>query len=220
MRGATHHRGAPADRRPCGWSGTHDLAAAPATARAAEPGPRRSRSRPGGHPGRRFDMASRRGQASSSRPEGGNRDALDCLHASLASWPPAAAAPSRTRPATKAASVAAGQWELTSRGHRLRRPTRARRRSTRRSAPGRPRAVCVDASRPPTAMFSGDGYDCRYDSYYARNGRVNATMICSRAGQPGNIPMTADGQFTADTIEYTRAAPACRATATSRSPRA
>ena len=33
---------------------------------------------------------------------------------------------------------------------------------------------------------------------------MNATMMCRREGLQGNIPLTADGEFTADTLEYSR----------------
>lgn len=105
----------------------------------------------------------------------------------------------------KAESIAAGQWELSSEVTAF---------ST--VGPGTPRintpvgtrateTVCVGAgSQPTAALFSGTGYDCRYQTYYGRHGRATATLFCSREGLEGNITMTAEGQFGADSIEYTR----------------
>ena len=110
----------------------------------------------------------------------------------------------QNKTATKAASLAAGQWELTSEvtafsvvdGGTAQIDTPVGTRET--------HSVCVGGGRPPSALFAGEGYRCRYDNYYGRNGRVNATMMCSREGLSGSIPITADGQFTADTHDYTR----------------
>ena len=106
--------------------------------------------------------------------------------------------------ATKAASLAAGQWELTSEVTAFRTIDQGRPKIDTPVGTRATETVCVGAGRPPSELFSGNGYDCRYDSYYGRNGRVNATMICSREGLVGAIPMTADGEFGADTLEYTR----------------
>jgi hypothetical protein len=57
-------------------------------------------------------------------------------------------------------------------------------------------SVCIPASgRAPTELFSGEGYDCSYNNYYARNGRINALLTCSRPGLRGEISMTVDGRF-------------------------
>jgi len=105
---------------------------------------------------------------------------------------------------TKAASLAAGQWELASEvtsfevvdGGRAQIDTPVGTRAA--------ETVCVGAGRPPTAFFSGEGYRCRYDNYYVRNGRLNVTMICSREGLSGQIPIAADGRFEEESLEYSR----------------
>ena len=105
----------------------------------------------------------------------------------------------------RADAIAAGQWELTSEvtafhtvdqgsNPQLNMPVGTRATDT----------VCVGAGQPPAKLFSGGGFDCRYDSFYGRRGRMNATMLCTREGLNGNIPVTADGQFGADSLEYTR----------------
>ena len=105
---------------------------------------------------------------------------------------------------TKAASLAAGQWELTSEVTAFEALDHGRPKIDTPVGTRATETLCVGAGRPPSELFSGNGYDCRYDSYYGRNGRVNATMQCTREGEPGNIPLTADGEFGADTIEFTR----------------
>jgi hypothetical protein len=64
--------------------------------------------------------------------------------------------------------------------------------------------VCVGEGRPPATLFAGADYDCRYDNYYARNGRVNATMMCRHDDLSGSIATTSDGQFEADSVEFAR----------------
>jgi hypothetical protein len=105
-----------------------------------------------------------------------------------------------SRPAT----IAAGQYELTSEvtafsvvdGGRAQINAPVGTRTT--------DSVCVGTGRPPTAFFSGEGYHCQYDNYYVRRGRINVTLACWRDGLSGNIPMIVDGPFTADTVEFVR----------------
>ena len=106
--------------------------------------------------------------------------------------------------AAKAASLAAGQWELTSEVTAFNTVDQGRPKIDTPVGTRVTESVCVGAGRPPSELFSGSGYDCRYDNYYGRNGRLNATMLCSLEDQAGHIPMTADGQFGADTLEYSR----------------
>ena len=110
----------------------------------------------------------------------------------------------QNKAAAKAASLSAGQWQLTSEVTAF---SKADQGPPAIDTPVGTRAtesVCVGAGRPPAELFAGADYDCRYDNYYARNGRVNVTMICHRDGLVGNIPATADGQFEADSLDFTR----------------
>jgi hypothetical protein len=66
-------------------------------------------------------------------------------------------------------------------------------------------SVCVRAGhQAPTLLFSGEGYQCRYDNYYVRNGRINALLSCTREGLQGDIAMTVDGTFESGQLAYTR----------------
>jgi hypothetical protein len=65
--------------------------------------------------------------------------------------------------------------------------------------------VCVGGSgRVPTELLSGEGYDCTYDNYYFRNGRINVLLSCTREGLQGNISMSVDGTFEAGQLSYDR----------------
>lgn len=107
-------------------------------------------------------------------------------------------------PAATAASIAAGQWELTTEvtafdaqddgTPRINTPVGTRGTET----------VCVGAERPSDAFFTGENFDCGDGSYYVRNGRMNVTLACRREGLTGQIPIAAEGGFTADTVEFNR----------------
>ena len=67
-------------------------------------------------------------------------------------------------------------------------------------------SACIAAgseATPPPALFAGPGYDCSYKSSYIRNGRINASLKCSRAGMPGEIMMSVDGSYTGTSFEGT-----------------
>lgn len=59
--------------------------------------------------------------------------------------------------------------------------------------------VCVDkaSKTPPPELFAGKGYQCSYSTSYMKEGTINATMDCRRAGLKGSIPMTVQGTYTA-----------------------
>ncbi len=108
-------------------------------------------------------------------------------------------------PATMAASLDAGLWELT-----------AEVASFRSTDEGRPRIdmpvgtratnnACVGAgTRPPTAFFAGEGFLCNYGAYYVRNGRINVTLSCAREGLSGTIPISIEGRIDSEGVEFTR----------------
>jgi hypothetical protein len=109
----------------------------------------------------------------------------------------AAAAPPTTLPA--------GQWELASEVTAF---TKTGTGAPRINTPVGTRAtvsVCVGSgAQAPTELFTEAGYDCTIGNYYARNGRLNVSLLCRRDGLEGSIPMVVDGSFTADSLDYTR----------------
>lgn len=61
---------------------------------------------------------------------------------------------------------------------------------------------CVGADGiPAPALLGEDGDKCTTQSSYVRNGRMSVQLGCKRAGDAGNVGVTADGKFTADGFE-------------------
>jgi hypothetical protein len=104
-----------------------------------------------------------------------------------------------------AATFAPGQWELTTEVTGFRQADQGR---PSINTPVGTRATgryCVARGHElPTEFFSDQGYRCNYGSYYVRNGRVNVTLSCTRAGLSGSVSMSADGTFQAASVEFQR----------------
>lgn len=66
-------------------------------------------------------------------------------------------------------------------------------------------AVCVapaDRNTPPTDLLTGtQGVECATDSLYLRGGRVNAALSCSPAGLDGKAFVSSSGTFAAKTLD-------------------
>lgn len=61
--------------------------------------------------------------------------------------------------------------------------------------------ACVGADGTLDPGLLGEAGDsCTSPSSYVRNGRLSVQLVCARAGH-GNIMVTTDGKFTADTFE-------------------
>lgn len=110
----------------------------------------------------------------------------------------------QNKAATKAATLATGQWELTAEVTAFNKADQGTPQINTPVGTRTTETVCVGEGRPPEALFAGAGYRCSYDGFYVRNGRLNVTMICRREGLSGSIPTTADGEFEADSLEYRR----------------
>lgn len=108
--------------------------------------------------------------------------------------------------APAAANIGPGQWELASEVTGFNRVDDGEPRIDTPVGTRATESVCVGAGeRPLTAFFAGPGYDCSYGSYYVRNGRINVTLACTRAGLDGQIPIATEGRVLADgTVEFTR----------------
>jgi hypothetical protein len=104
----------------------------------------------------------------------------------------------------KASNLTPGQWELTSEVTTFQTVDEG---APKIDTPVGTRAtelVCVAEGRVPAALFSGEGYQCSTDNFYLRGGRINVTMQCAREGLSGSIPIAVDGNFEAESLEYTR----------------
>jgi hypothetical protein len=102
------------------------------------------------------------------------------------------------------ARIADGQWELTSEVTAFRALDEG---APKINTPVGTRAtasLCVAGDRAPVEFFAGDGLDCEVGAHYVRNGRINVTLNCTREDLSGPIPVTADGRYTADTVDFER----------------
>ncbi len=107
--------------------------------------------------------------------------------------------------AEAAKGLSAGQWEVTSEVTAFRAADEGAPKIDTPAGTTATESICVpEGERPPTQIFSGEGYDCQYSNYYARRGRMNITMNCSREGMSGNIAMAVDGKFDAESFEVSR----------------
>jgi hypothetical protein len=56
---------------------------------------------------------------------------------------------------------------------------------------------------PAPELFAGAGYSCTYQNSYIKDGRINATLACTRPELKGQINMAIQGSYTADSFEAT-----------------
>ena len=105
-----------------------------------------------------------------------------------------------------AKNVTAGQWETSYEVTAIR--------STDKTEPALKAAegdretgsVCIPAggeATPPPELFAGPGHECSYKNSYIRNGRITASLSCTREGIEGDLMMTVEGKYTATTFEGT-----------------
>jgi hypothetical protein len=113
--------------------------------------------------------------------------------------------PTENKAAPAAEAPTPGQWTLASQVTRFRNADQGHARIDTPVGTRATQNLCIaPGARLPTELFSGDGFTCTYGTYYARAGRVNLTLNCRREGLSGDIPMTVDGTFTADSITLHR----------------
>jgi hypothetical protein len=107
--------------------------------------------------------------------------------------------------AAVAAALAPGQWALTSQVTRFRNADQGRARIDTPVGTRAAQNLCVAAGgQLPAEMFAGDGFTCGYTTYYVRNGHASVTVTCHREGLSGDILMTVDGTFDANSISLHR----------------
>jgi hypothetical protein len=111
--------------------------------------------------------------------------------------------------AEAAASMQAGQWEITSEVAAFR--------SADKSLPALKAAVgdksaapaCIEAGKgdkPPPELFAGPGYECDYKDTYVSGGRINVSMECRRDALDGKVMITVEGSYTGDSFQGTSTA--------------
>jgi hypothetical protein len=67
-------------------------------------------------------------------------------------------------------------------------------------------AACIseaDRKKPAAAVLTGLTDECTYKDFYMGNGRVTATMSCTRPGLGGEMLVSVQGEFTATTLTTT-----------------
>lgn len=104
----------------------------------------------------------------------------------------------------KASRLTPGQWELTAEVIAFETVDQGEPRIDTPVGTRTTERICVADGRPPATLFAGEGYRCNFDNYYLRNGRINVTMQCAREDLSGSVPMTVDGAFEAESLEYER----------------
>jgi hypothetical protein len=59
--------------------------------------------------------------------------------------------------------------------------------------------VAADGTMEPM-MFGEPGDKCKAENAYARNGRLNLQLSCTREGAPGQVMQTINGSFTSESF--------------------
>ena len=99
------------------------------------------------------------------------------------------------------AAFPAGQWEVTSLTEKLASADKSTPATSHKIGVTESRTICSPAGpKPAPALFADQGDDCKLDSDYARNGRINMSMQCQRAGH-GQLALTLDGKYDETTFE-------------------
>lgn len=105
---------------------------------------------------------------------------------------------------TEVQDLGAGMWNIATRIDELDipgLPSGIVRKIASDPANAKPRTVCM-ASPPPVAAFHTLNGACSYESWQARNGTVQAVLVCSPPdGEPGAARVEVNGTYTGSTFE-------------------
>lgn len=120
------------------------------------------------------------------------------------------AACSESPPAPKvedapAASLAAGQWEVTREVTNFTKKDEGAPAIAAKVGDKATLSLClaaVDTAKPPPELLTGvEDANCTSDSLYLSRGRINAALDCNPKGLGGKLYASASGTFTADTLD-------------------
>lgn len=111
--------------------------------------------------------------------------------------------------AEAAATMQAGQWEISSEVTAFRSADKAT--PALKAAVGDKAAApaCIEAGKedkPPAEMFAGVGYECDYKDRYISGNRINLSLECEREALEGKIMVQVQGTYTGDSLEGTTSA--------------
>lgn len=99
------------------------------------------------------------------------------------------------------AAFPAGEWEVTSLTENLRSSDKSTPATRHKVGATETNRICSPAGpKPAPALFADKGDDCKLDSDYAKNGRINMSMQCKRSGQ-GQLAVTLDGKYDETSFE-------------------
>ncbi|TMJ15432.1 MAG: DUF3617 family protein [Alphaproteobacteria bacterium] len=104
------------------------------------------------------------------------------------------------------ATFPAGQWDVTSEVTAFRQADKGAPKIKFAVGDKATNSACVAASegqKPNPALFLGEGYQCSYQTAYARKGMVNETLSCTRKGLEGAVMANVEGHYTADSFDGT-----------------
>ena len=99
------------------------------------------------------------------------------------------------------AAFPAGEWEVTSTTEKLTSTDKTTPATAHKVGQVETNKVCSPAGpKPAPALFADKGDDCKLDSDYAKDGRLNMALQCMRPGR-GQVAVTLDGKYDEQTFE-------------------
>lgn len=105
-----------------------------------------------------------------------------------------------------AASLAAGEWEVTTDVTAMESTDSGRPAIQAKVGDKSTDKFCLaaaDAAKPPPALIVGDDQECSYNNSYIRNGKINASLRCAKDGLRGDIMKGVEGKFDGSSFEAT-----------------
>ncbi|MES2904342.1 MAG: DUF3617 family protein [Pseudomonadota bacterium] len=110
-------------------------------------------------------------------------------------------APKPTAAKAAPAAFPAGEWEVTALTEKLRSTDNSTPATGLKTGAAETRRICSPAGPKPGAeLFAAQGDDCSFDSDYARNGRLNMSLQCTRSGR-GPLALSIDGTYDEQTFD-------------------
>jgi hypothetical protein len=118
----------------------------------------------------------------------------------------ACGAPSANKAKESVAALEAGQYEVTSEVTQFRKADEGKPRINTPVGTRTTRSVCVsDGAALPPDLFADEGLTCQDGaSNYARNGRLNLNVRCTRPDLKGDLGYTVSGTFDAQSFRADR----------------
>ena len=106
--------------------------------------------------------------------------------------------------AEKNLQLAAGQWQIATEVTRLTEQDNGAPAIDTPVGTKHEESACVadgEGKKPAPVLLAGsEDYSCEYGNFYMSGGTLNAQLNCKRTGLSGEVRMTVDGTYTADTI--------------------